>query len=292
MKSSWGPIPSAIIRSNSRVYTGKVKSPNMRNLTDPTTGKQYQVPDDDYRQYYGVQQDKSIEKYVAAAFDGTSKIEVQEVGNMSDAVGHILKLEYSVMYMILRVTFRNKGSVVAYMKVPTGVAGELLSLARSNATQLRSVDGKLRHVLGMRFWDLVRIRGTIHGTRYKFEYVTDMSNSTGSTSNVTANVAKDVGDREFVMTKQGSQYVGKSLDQLSDNEKKLYEDRLAVVNNRGDKESPFTIDNMYRFVNRANIEDSQRKSILSKMDAIKQGKGTESDRSKTMYNYLYIMGLL
>ena len=94
------------------------------------------------------------------------------------------------------------------------------------------------------------------------------------------------------MMKQGSQYVGKSLDQLSDNEKKLYEDRLAVVNNRGDKESPFTIDNMYRFVNRASIEDSQRKSILSKMDAIKQGKGTESDRSKTMYNYLYIMGLL
>ena len=87
---------------------------------------------------------KRIEKYVAAAFDGTSKIEVQEVGNMSDAVGHILKLEYSVMYMILRVTFRNKGSVVAYMKVPTGVAGELLSLARSNATQISSVEAKTR----------------------------------------------------------------------------------------------------------------------------------------------------
>lgn len=293
MKSSWGPMPSAIIRNKGYAYNGKVKSPNMRNLTDPATGKTYQVPDDDYRQYYGVQQDKSIEKYIAAAFDGSSKIEIQEVGTMSDSVGHILKLEYSVMYMILRVTFRNKGSVVAYMKVPTGVAGELMTLARSNNTQVSSVDGKLRHVLGMRFWDLVRIRGTVHGSRYKFEYVTDMGGSDMSNANgVTANVAQDAGDREFVMTKQGSQYVGKSLDQLSDNEKKLYEDRLAVVNNRGDKDSPFTIDNMYRFVNRANIEDSRRKSILSKMDAIKQGKGTESDRSKTMYNYLYIMGLL
>jgi hypothetical protein len=42
--------------------------------------------------------------------------------------------------------------------------------------------GIQRHILGIEFWDLIRIRGTVHGTRYKFEYVEDNNNGYSSTN--------------------------------------------------------------------------------------------------------------
>ena len=49
MASFWGPLPSKVIRGNSRVYSGKVNKPEMRRLTDKNTGKDYEVPEDDYK---------------------------------------------------------------------------------------------------------------------------------------------------------------------------------------------------------------------------------------------------
>lgn len=102
--------------------------------------------------------DPNISGYVAAA-------EAKE--------GHIAKVEWSQgakgskMGPMLRVTFRD-GTICIFGNVPSSVAGVLLSLARSGATR---GTGKHNHLLGIQFWDLVRIRGQRHGARYPFEYV-------------------------------------------------------------------------------------------------------------------------
>lgn len=89
-----------------------------------------------------------------------------------EGCGHIAKLEYAQVQQVLRVTFTSNGAICLFYRVPTAVAGELLSLAQKGegATQTSVVDGKVRHTLGIVFWDLVRIRGQRHGARYPFEY--------------------------------------------------------------------------------------------------------------------------
>lgn len=87
-----------------------------------------------------------------------------------EGCGHIAKLEYAQEQKVLRVTFTNNGAICLFYRVPTSVAGELLSLAETKATRISAVDNKSRHVLGIVFWDLVRIRGQRHGARYPFEY--------------------------------------------------------------------------------------------------------------------------
>ncbi|MBR6134987.1 MAG: hypothetical protein IKQ22_00675 [Clostridia bacterium] len=288
MSSFWGPMPSKIIRGNSRVYTGKVNKPDMRRLTDTNTGKDYEVPEDDYKDYIGRKQDQSIGDYVSAAFDPSNQPIVQPVGNMSDSVGHILMLEYSPMYKVLRVTFRNKGRVVAYMNVPSSVAGELLHLAQSNNTAISSIDKKLRHVVGMRFWDLIRIRGHVHESRYPFEYV-----QAGGESGTSQVSKPDWNKTQFVFVDDGSgELEAVPVNQLSDVEKKRLDDRVTLSGMRTHKNVHTTIDNMYKHINSAPIEDGPRQSVLSAMDAINKGKGSTEDKTLTMYNYLSNMGLL
>lgn len=295
MSSYWGKLPDKIVRG----YTGKVNRPNMHRLTDSVTGNSYEVPDDDYRSYYGqwpearsvsdpansqLKPPQSVEKYINTAFDGSSGFEAQEARATGGDTGHILKVEYSMYYKVLRVTFRNKHSVVAYMNVPSGVAAELLHLAASNNTQVRD-NGKLRHVLGIRFWDLVRIRGTVHGTRYPFKYVEDTEYQRGT-------AMPDWSKTEFVLIRKGEGgKVPVAIDELSPVEKHRLDDRIALVQNDPEP-SPYSVNDMYRLVNHAKITDSARKSFLSEMDAINKGKGSESDKSQTIYNYLYIHGLL
>lgn len=83
--------------------------------------------------------------------------------------GHISELAYASKSQILKVTFWN-GSRCLYFRLPTVVAGQLLYLAKTGTTMTSWVDGKQRHALGIYFWDLVRIRGQQHGSRYQFEY--------------------------------------------------------------------------------------------------------------------------
>lgn len=92
-----------------------------------------------------------------------------------EGCGHIAKLEYAQYEdgkeygQVLRVTFKTNGAVCVFFRVPSAVAGTLLSLARSKAVRI-GTDGTERHALGIEFWDLVRIRGQRHGARYPFEY--------------------------------------------------------------------------------------------------------------------------
>lgn len=161
--------------------------PNMRTLTS-TSGSKISVPEDDYQEFMtffkpaegakmtdAYQRNKRAKNivspadYVDYAFGKNTKAPVYE----QDGVGHISKLWYTRRYQILKVQFASNGSIVAFFRVPAQLAATLMSLAQSGVT--RHTQYGVRHLLGIYFWDLVRIRGTVHGSRYKYEYVEDNS---------------------------------------------------------------------------------------------------------------------
>lgn len=107
---------------------------------------------------------KTSADYVEEAFGGRHKTH-----DWTGDAGHIVGIHYSAYYQLLKVDFRS-GDTCVYFRVPSTVAAELLSLAEHGHTMMSQVDGTQRHAVGIRFWDLVRIRTTKHGTRYRFEY--------------------------------------------------------------------------------------------------------------------------
>lgn len=92
-----------------------------------------------------------------------------------EGCGHIAKIEYAQgepgtqRGQVLRVTFAN-GAICLFFRVPSAVAGELLFLAKDNTVVGQKPNGEDKHMLGVVFWDLVRIRGSHTGARYPFEY--------------------------------------------------------------------------------------------------------------------------
>ena len=98
---------------------------------------------------------------------------------------------------------------------------------------------------------------------------------------------------QFVFVDDGSgELEAVPVNQLSDVEKKRLDDRVSLSGMRTHKNVHTTIDNMYKHINSAPIEDGPRQSVLSAMDAINKGKGSTEDKTLTMYNYLSNMGLL
>lgn len=127
------------------------------------------APDTDLDKYldkHGQLHEEDVGLFISKVFDGKHKVYKVTMEESS----HIRVLEYSAYYQLLKVTFWN-GSTVVYFRVPSTVSGELYHLGQSNAMSNNSFDGSRRHVIGIRFWDLVRIRGTLTGSRYKFKYV-------------------------------------------------------------------------------------------------------------------------
>lgn len=155
--------------------------PEMRKLTDPLTGQLYDMPVNDYEHFLSfIRTDSELSELFAKTGklkDATTPADyIDYVFNKSkrkkliqEGCGHISMLEYDPFYQLLRVTFASNGAVVVYFRVPGEVANVLIALAQSGAigTGRR---GKSRHLLGIYFWDLIRIRGSIHGSRHAFEY--------------------------------------------------------------------------------------------------------------------------
>lgn len=109
--------------------------------------------------------------YISAAnFNEKYTVEMQGSSDRHDAnyKGHIAKLEYAPMRQLMLVTFTNDDSVFVYYRIPSSVYGELYWLAKNNTKQASISDGKMRHAVGIHFWDLIRIRGTLRGGRYKY----------------------------------------------------------------------------------------------------------------------------
>lgn len=133
-------------------------------------GRVVEVPDADFEDFIGHRASPSsdpysdIGAYIDKAFENLDVI--QDV----EGVGHISYIEYSPMYQLLRVEFKTDGAVVVFFRVPKEAYSELKHLATTKQTMISTVDGKQRHVLGMRFWDIIRIRGQRDGSRYRYEY--------------------------------------------------------------------------------------------------------------------------
>ena len=136
-----------------------------RKLHD-TNGNVYDVyyyPDVDYHLGFSAENDQERLAIAQKAFDLNNPIHGEVI--TQKGCGHISQIEYAQKEHILRVTFTNNGAVCLFFEVPTAVAGELIHLAKSKRTRH---DG--RHILGVRFWDYIRIRGIQHGAKYPFEY--------------------------------------------------------------------------------------------------------------------------
>lgn len=82
---------------------------------------------------------------------------------------HILQLDYSPNYMMLRAYFQKHDNIVVYFYVPMSIYATLEALADSPSTRL-DIHGVPRHLVGIYFWNLIRIRGTVTGSRYLFTY--------------------------------------------------------------------------------------------------------------------------
>lgn len=135
-----------------------------RKLHD-TNGNVYDVyyyPDVDYHLGFSAENDQERLAVAQKAFDPENPIHGEVISQKG--CGHISQIEYAQKEHILRVTFTNNGAICLFFGVPTAVAGELIHLAKTK----RSSHG--RHILGVRFWDYIRIRGTQHGAKYPFEY--------------------------------------------------------------------------------------------------------------------------
>lgn len=89
----------------------------------------------------------------------------------SEGCGHIKKLKYNSEMQVLWVEFENRGDICVFFRVPSAVGGTLLHHAQSKSMGVSAKSGQQRHLLGMEFWDLVRIRGQLHGAKYPFEYM-------------------------------------------------------------------------------------------------------------------------
>ena len=161
-------------------FRKRPKSAKQRELMT-SLGFGYKTPDDvDLDKYMkflrqangGVREEfdgkyKSIQtlgEYVQYAFEHSSAKR-----DSVECQGHIQKLEYSYQYMLLKAHFTNRGAVVVYFYVPKAVYETLESLAGSPATRLdaRKVP---RHLVGIYFWDIIRIRGSLNGSKYVFTY--------------------------------------------------------------------------------------------------------------------------
>lgn len=157
----------------------KVVNPNTKviHLSDGTIAK---VIDNDWEVPLGFSEsygygNRSVEvynengvsstEYAANALNGGDP----NVESWEGDCGHIVGLAYSPAAQVLKVVFKS-GSTVIFFRVPSTVAGELLHFAKTGQTMRSIVDGKDRHVLGIRFWDLIRIRGTLNGAKYRYEY--------------------------------------------------------------------------------------------------------------------------
>lgn len=115
-----------------------------------------------------------LDKYITTAFPVKPNPNASKRGyTCAQGAGHILWLEYYAPRQLLRVTFKIGGRTCIFFRVPSTVAGELIHLCDSRFIDTSRKDKEHNHVLGIRFWDLIRIRGSRTGAKYLFKYTNE-----------------------------------------------------------------------------------------------------------------------
>lgn len=114
---------------------------------------------------------------------GFSNEQKENITTVACKGGHIAMLSYNPVYMLLKVQFSkscNLPDTVVFFNLPANVATTLMYLAESNAMAAPGKNGEERHAVGVEFWNLVRVRGTVHETQYSFSYTEGGGNMTSS----------------------------------------------------------------------------------------------------------------
>lgn len=197
----------------------------------------------------------SSTEYYQSAFGGGDP----DVESWKGDCGHIIGLDYSPAAQLLKVKFKS-GSIVVYFRVPSTVAGELLHFARTGQTMMSQKTGEERHVLGIRFWDLIRIRGTLNGARYRYQYDAGPNNDAPFPKNEYVLAQDDDADystlkKDISDAKSGASTLDEFLDSLSagnnvssrmtkDVDKKFIKDVIFGNNNRAEHYSRVNIKDM------------------------------------------------
>lgn len=133
--------------------------------------------------------------------------------------GHITAVTYNVNYKLLMVQFRNvgrNGNVVVFFNLPAEVAATLMIHGKYNNMAPPRKDGKERHMIGVEFWNLVRVRGTLHGTRYPFQYSSDYR--TGNPSGRTPGIGPDGKPSKYIYSSDAEALDHRYLRQRRDYE--------------------------------------------------------------------------
>jgi hypothetical protein len=172
------------------VWDKQPKKPDMKRVK-LYNGKYASVPAGDYEEFIGFSAspdsdpDSDVAEYIDTAIWSQS----------APGVGHIENIEYAPMRQLLSVKFSkdNGGAEVVFFRVPKEVYSELKYLAESGSVAYTEPNGTVRHTLGVRFWDIVRIRGSNTQARYRFEYLKHSSHkATGFETDLAA--AKNASD--------------------------------------------------------------------------------------------------
>ena len=166
------------------------KKPNYKTFR--VLGRNVRVPIGDYNGYIGHSGPSSLRD---TAPDGVTIREYIEGGFGRDSVsknrggwsptnpdvtkwfgaGHIAQMSYNHNRQLLWVDFKpndySQGDYasVVYFRVPANVAAQLRYHSEQGDTFV-GMDGKVHHVLGQAFWDLIRQRGPQTGSKGPYEF--------------------------------------------------------------------------------------------------------------------------
>ena len=145
-------------------------------------------------------------RYAGEQYDISSRLRRGKITNGKDTnfikseggEGHIQKVVYNIPHSIMEVTFAkdsSRGNVCVFFEVPVSVAYQICKAIETNATvpfyQKRWVRGeklwvktkeKEVHLAGVLFWDYIRVRTTVSGVRYPFEYMLTAEDIESATS--------------------------------------------------------------------------------------------------------------
>lgn len=163
--------------------TGRRQRVNVGFIEDNPTTDPRPLGDPRFVKYMAernLDQQEAMDAYAADGLSGKLGGETYD----EKGCGHIARVKYNTRSQVMQVTFNKRdsrgnvlgeASTVTYFQVPSTAAGELVHLARLGGTSGAAMtnatfDGKWRHLLGVRFWDLVRIRGSRTGGQFPYTY--------------------------------------------------------------------------------------------------------------------------
>jgi hypothetical protein len=133
-------------------------------------GMKSKVPISDVRAHIGFDKivpdmvPQDMADYAHAAFDHAKGIGKYYT---CEGAGHIRGIRYNPSYQVMEVSFVKRDDIVTFFRVPKNIYSQLEHAGNS---VMQGIDGTERHLMGILFWDLVRIRGQRDNARFDFVY--------------------------------------------------------------------------------------------------------------------------